>query len=412
MTQENKASVLVVDGDTRSAVAIARSLGKRGVPVWVGAAKWNALGALSRYARGRVVHPPPDLDPEGFLATAEDACKDGRGDLLFPTTDVALGILSGARERLPARSLSCLPEAEALELVFDKASLLRFAADHGVPTPATHLVRREEDVERLAPRLSYPVVMKTRRSRMLADGRWRPGVRAYADKPEQLRTLYAQMRSLDPEPLIQEYVPGYGCGVFVLANRGEVRAVFAHRRIREDPPWGGVSVVSESCQPHPAARESAVALVRALRWHGVAMVEFRHDARDQIPKLMEINARFWGSLELAIQAGVDFPHLLYRMAQDGDVAPVTEYRLGLRNRWLIGDVDRLVWVLRGRRPVNGAARYDRWREAREFARTGGRRVRYELEHLDDPLPALGDAGAYAHGLVRQLMRKVAGGGRR
>ena len=407
MTPSTPASVLVVEGDTRSAVAIARSLGKRGIPVWVGASTWSALGALSRHARGRVRHPSPALDPEGFAAAVDQACTQGRGDLIFPTTDVALGILSGARGRFPARSVGCLPAAEALELVSDKASLLRLAAAHGVPMPQTHFVRRREDVERLAPRLSYPVVVKTRRSRVQVNGRWRPGARAYAATPLELIGLYDRTRPLDPQPLIQECVPGYGCAVFVLANRGEVRALFAHRRIRENPPWGGVSVLSESCEPHPVARDSAVELLRALRWHGVAMVEFRHDARDQIPKLMEINARFWGSLELAIQAGVDFPYLLYRMAQDGDVAPVTQYRVGLRNRWLIGDFDRLVWVMRGRQPVNGMAPLARWREAWEFARTGGM-VRLELERADDPLPALGDAAAYACGLVREVVKRAVG----
>ncbi len=407
MTPSTPASVLVVEGETRSAVAIARSLGKRGIPVWVGASKWSALGARSRYARGTVRHPSPALDAEGFAAAVEQACKLGRGDLIFPTSDVALNILTGARERLPARSLRCLASAEALEAISDKGSLLRLAAERGVPVPPTYFVQHRQDLERLAARLSYPVVVKTRRSRVQMDGRWRTGARAYAATPLALIGLYDRTRLLDPQPLIQEYVPGHGCGVFVLANRGQVRALFAHRRVRENPPWGGVSVLSESCDPHPLARDAAVEVLRALRWHGVAMVEFRHDARDHIPKLMEINARFWGSLELAIQAGVDFPYLLYRMAQDGDVAPVMQYRVGLRSRWLIGDLDRLVWVMRGRQPLNGMTPPARWREAWEFARTATM-AHLELERADDPLPAVVEAALYAGGIMRGLMSKAVG----
>ena len=92
-----------------------------------------------------------------------------------------------------------------------------------------------------------------------------------------------------------------------LLSRGRAVALFSHRRLRERPPWGGVSVLSESIALCPDARDYAHSLLDDLGWHGVAMVEFKRDARDGVPKLMEINGRFWGSLQLAIDAGVDFP---------------------------------------------------------------------------------------------------------
>ena len=62
---------------------------------------------------------------------------------------------------------------------------------------------------------------------------------------------------------------------------------------------------------------------------------------------MEVNGRFWNSLPLAIAAGIDFPFLLYRLAIDGDIDPVETYRVGVRSRWLLGDIRHLISVVKG-----------------------------------------------------------------
>ena len=76
------------------------------------------------------------------------------------------------------------------------------------------------------------------------------------------------------------------------------------------------------------------------------MVEFKYDSKTSTPYLMEINGRFWGSLQLAIDAGVDFPRLLLEAGYGQTPARVIEGRPGLRLRWLLGDVDHLLLRLR------------------------------------------------------------------
>jgi predicted ATP-grasp superfamily ATP-dependent carboligase len=116
--------------------------------------------------------------------------------------------------------------------------------------------------------------------------------------------------------------------------------------LREKPPTGGVSVYRESVPLRPDVREHAERLLRHFGWTGAAMVEFKEDARTGIPYLMEVNGRFWGSLQLAIDAGVNFPVMLVRLALDEDVDPPSGYELGVRSRWLWGDFDHLLAVLR------------------------------------------------------------------
>jgi predicted ATP-grasp superfamily ATP-dependent carboligase len=156
---------------------------------------------------------------------------------------------------------------------------------------------------------------------------------------EELAAAWPRITREYPSPLVQEAIPaaGEGRGVSALFNlEHEPRALFAHRRLREYPVGGGPSTLRESIECHDIVDQAKV-LLQALRWYGVAMVEFKVDPRDGIPKLLEINPRFWGSLPLAAGAGVDFPYMLYRLAVDGDVEAISHYSTGIRYRWFIGD---------------------------------------------------------------------------
>jgi len=190
--------------------------------------------------------------------------------------------------------------------------------------------------------------------------------------------------------LVQERVVGAGIGVFLLLWDGEVRAAFAHRRIREKPPSGGVSVLSESVALDPELLARSVALLRDFDWCGVAMVEYKVDERTGIPYLMEVNGRFWGSLQLAIDAGVDFPTILVDAASGSPARPAPKYKVGKRLRWEWGDVDNL--AVRLRHSPTRLALPDgapgRLKGLVDFARAFGPGTRGEILRRDDPRPFL------------------------
>jgi predicted ATP-grasp superfamily ATP-dependent carboligase len=195
----------------------------------------------------------------------------------------------------------------------------------------------------------YPLVLKPARSVPGASGRRiKVGV-SHAGGP---RELSARLAGLDPRAypvLIQQRVSGPGVGVFLLRWNGTIRAAFAHRRLREFPPSGGVSVTCESIPLPDDLRARATALVEALDWQGVAMVEFKQDLRSGRFFLMEVNPRFWGSLQLAIDAGVDFPWYLTQLALGFDPGPEPVWTPGVRSRWEWGDRNYLIARLRGSR---------------------------------------------------------------
>jgi predicted ATP-grasp superfamily ATP-dependent carboligase len=120
----------------------------------------------------------------------------------------------------------------------------------------------------------------------------------------------------------------------------------------------------------------ALTILTNLKWYGVAMVEFKYDPRDNQPKLLEINPRFWGSLELAIKAGVNFPYLLYKVVMDEEIEPVMKYKLGVRCRWLLpGDLCHFL------------ANPKRFSLQPSFFKFYG--TAYDILSWRDPLPVLG-----------------------
>jgi predicted ATP-grasp superfamily ATP-dependent carboligase len=147
--------------------------------------------------------------------------------------------------------------------------------------------------------------------------------------------------------------------------------------------------------------EHAERILEALKWHGVAMVEFKRDARDGVSKLLEINGRFWGSLQLAVDSGVDFPYLLYRLAVDGDIDPVFTYRVGVRLRWWLGDLD---WLLIRLQERGSLAR--RLEAIPEFLRPAGRATRAEIFRRDDPAPAIRELSQYSRALLRDAVARL------
>jgi predicted ATP-grasp superfamily ATP-dependent carboligase len=252
----------------------------------------------------------------------------------------------------------------------------------GIDVPKSILIEDLAELDGLPDGFQYPVVLKARRSRWFEGGRWQEGgVRVVRDAA-QLEDS-ARDSGFSAGCLIQEFVPGHGEGLFFLADRGQIVARFAHRRLREKPPSGGVSVLSESVSPDPALLEASERLLAELEWHGVAMVEFRRSPTGRAV-LMEINPRLWGSLQLAIDAGVDFPRLMVDL-YSGKRVDTGPSRTGVKLRWLLGDWDHLLIALRRREMRKNLGRTPLGVIAAFFASFfDGSRL--EVLRRDDPAP--------------------------
>jgi predicted ATP-grasp superfamily ATP-dependent carboligase len=381
---------------------VTRSLGRRGIPVTIADERRTSMAGASRHCRGSIQVPSPAVATEGFVARIHDEVCRGGHQVIIPTEDITLSVLAGARSRFEGMAALPFPDLETIRLAHDKSVVMSLAEDKGIPIPHTILVRDPEDVDRAARRIGFPAVVKPRLSRVRRGGQWfNGGHTCYVHTVAELEGACRAVHEAVPFPLVQEYISGEGRGVFLLLNHGEVRAAFAHRRLLEKPPSGGVSVLSESVALDPTLLGYAERLLRALKWHGVAMVEFKRNTCDGTYKLLEINGRFWGSLQLAVDAGIDFPYLLYRLAVEGDVDPVFTYREGVRLRWGLGSLDWLLLRLRAERRF-----VTRLRAVREYLSASGNATRAEVFRWNDPGPGLEEISQYVGQIVRGIIKRI------
>jgi len=341
--------ILVLDGNQNQAVAAVRSLARAGHQVLVGEANsWSKAG-WSRSCSGTFEYPAPHAHAPAFVARIVEMAGTRSGTLVLPMTEATTLPLSAQRDDLFAAGAKIVFPAHSDVLrAFDKHQTIQLAASLGIAVPKTTLVSNPDEMAQLGSTLSFPVVMKPRSSEeLVAGGPVRTGgAPRYASNQREFAATYEQIRKNCSGVLVQEFVDGEGAGYFALMHHGDLRAEFAHRRIRDLRPTGSGSVVRVSVEPDLAIRQASLAMLQALNWHGVAMVEFRQQ-KEQPPVFMEVNGRFWHSLPLACYAGVDFPALLAHMAEAGDVEPPNRFRPDVRCRWLLGDFRHLVEVWRG-----------------------------------------------------------------
>jgi predicted ATP-grasp superfamily ATP-dependent carboligase len=384
--------VLLTDGNERAALAAARSLVHAGFEVGVAAGRRLSLAGVSRGVRRLRLSTDPLADAAAYAAEVGELARQLDVRVLLPITDASVEAVLADRRHIPTSVALPFPDLGTYRKASDKAAMLDCARQAGLGVPET--VSLGDANARLPGADFFPAVLKPHRSVVSAapareagrangeNGRRHLAVR-FVDTPDKCRAVLGTFPGTAFPVLLQRRVRGPGEGLFVLRWDGRVVAEFAHRRLREKPPEGGVSVYRESITLDTALAEAGRRLLGALDWQGVAMIECKRDEETGRHVLMEVNGRLWGSLQLAIDAGVDFPRLLVACALGQSVPAVTHYRVGVRSRWFWGDVDHLYLRLRN---AGGAA--GRLTAVRDFLRVELGRNREEIWRWRDPAPFL------------------------
>lgn len=342
------ARVLVLDAEQRSALAAVRSLGRCGLRVSVASAAAAPLAGASCHVDEVVHTPDPQQDVEAWLTSILGYLSRAGCSYVLPMTDVSTMLLAPARHLLPEGCVLLCPPSEAYEALTDKGALLIRAAALGIAVPETLHAADATQLHSAVRQLGFPVIIKPARSRYRLGNAVHSTAVRRVDNEAELEQLLEQAHWLGPLPaLVQSWIPGSGAGVFALYGTQGPVAWFAHSRLREKPPQGGVSVLCESAPVDPQLQHLSQQLLTSVGWCGPAMVEYRVTPAG-MPVLMEVNGRFWGSLQLGIDSGIDFPALYLQLAQGLNVPASTHYQVGRRLRWLLGDLDNLLLQLRGR----------------------------------------------------------------
>jgi CelD/BcsL family acetyltransferase involved in cellulose biosynthesis/protein-tyrosine-phosphatase/predicted ATP-grasp superfamily ATP-dependent carboligase len=329
------ARVLVLDGHSAAAIEVVQSLGRAGADIDVAVRDGPALVRNSRYPRRFLAQPAATESLKVFKDWLQRTCNTGdRYALIVSTTENSLLAVNGLDDRDPLRTIAGLPSAKSVNLALDKEAVHRIALSLGVTVPRDF---SESTLAKSRATLSFPLVVKPTRSLVVTDNVRHFLRPAIASTIAEMDAAIDRLASHCPVQ-VQEYIVGVGLGVECLYDRGQLVWAFVHERIHELPLTGGGSTYRVARPWHGQALAASKCLLDSLHWHGVAMVEFKLSALGRVT-LMEINPRFWGSLALAIDAGVDFPLGLLLTVTGGRAGPQPQYRMPYYCRNLENDVE-------------------------------------------------------------------------
>ena len=365
----------LIVGGAHVSLGVARSLGRRGVPVWLMAT--HPLPTYSRYVRRSFAWPGAE-HPDGVASIMDVAARHHLdGWVLLATGDQDMRMIAQSRAQFASRFRVPTPAWETVQWLYDKRLTYRRAAELGIDCPWSFHPQGLDDVAQLDCR--FPVILK-------------PAVREGTDAFTQakawkakdrtaLLALYTRAAALvgDDAVIVQEWIPGAGGAQFSYAGlweRGQPLAALTARRTRQHPVDFGRSSTFVETVVQDEVEALACRFLKSLDYSGVAEVEFKYDARDGRYKLLDVNGRFWTWCGLGGFAGVDFPYLAYRQALGGTIEPARA-RAGVA--WMHASRDI---VAAGQEIAGGALRPG------AYLRGLRQPLTFASFALDDPLPAL------------------------
>ena len=331
-------NVFVADAQMRSSLAIIRSLGVKGLNVTAGEETKYATGLFSKYCHNKKVYPSPYNEPNSFIQYMLDEVRVNQYDVIFPVTPATVLPIIKRIDEFSEHTVVPYPKYEILSRAMDRIETVKCAQENGIPCPKTYFMGRFGDrgFENVAGKIEYPVAIKPAASSsneaIICDS-----IQEFSLKCKQADSEYGSF-------LIQEILPAGGeIGVYTLFDtKSRPIALSVQKKIRSYPPESGSSTLRETVKDGTAV-DLALKILTSMKWTGLAMVEFATDPRDGGLKLLSVNPYVWGSLQLSMLAGADFPYLLYRMFTGEEIEPDLSYKTGIRCRWLLpGD---LLWYL-------------------------------------------------------------------
>jgi predicted ATP-grasp superfamily ATP-dependent carboligase len=383
--------ILILDASHKQSARSARNLGRAGLQVALAASVDECAPSdpppafRSKYSGCSVMLPSYSSEPTAYADSVIEFVRQHHTSVVLPTGDASIALLAPRREELAELGCTLAVASDAvLEIANDKTRTLEVADKLGIAYPRSIQVDGPDDLPGIAAEFGFPFVLKPTIS-WTGKSAIRMVPVEVTDSTEALDATL-QFQAAGADLIAQEFASGRREGVSLFLVDGEVLAYCGHVAHRTSPLLGGVSVLRESIVVSEEVLDASVRLAKTIGLEGPCEVEFRRNA-DGRPLLMEINARLAGTLENAIQSGVDFPWMTWRWASGQSVSRVESYRTGVRTRWLHGD---LRWLhenlFRNGRPDTVPRSRGLWLFASEFARTR----HYDYIDVRDPGPAIAE----------------------
>lgn len=303
--------VLVTDAHTLGSLAVIRSLGRAGYPVSACSERPDALGFVSTYCDAHVVCP--SYASPNFLDWLKRYIHQNGIRAIIPSEGFLLRIRPNLKEFSP---LLPFPSSESiLYAAMSKSDQFAALTQNPLSASTRHhlppflLLQKEDELPAVDAFQSLGVPLYIKVDGCYSRSGEGGSVVHKIPTASEARQVSQRLIKEFSKVLVQGHVSGQGAGAFFLIRDGRPLAEFMHLRLHEVPHTGGVSSYRKSWW-HQAMRDDALEKIQAMSWQGVGMMEYRWDPQTDQFYFLEMNGRFWGSLHLALFAGVDFPALL------------------------------------------------------------------------------------------------------
>lgn len=381
-----RGKALVIGADSRAFLAVCRSLGRQGIEVHAiqqPPASKKQIAFFSKYIVHERKLPPLEQGVAIWQEALHQCVLNGDYDLVIPCPDEAVLAMMQVRDKFQNITHLAIPNKTS-ELLFNKLQTTALARSLGVSVQDEQRVGPSDTAEKLSQKFGLPLVLKPVSSVSIRELGRRRKVSIAHTIPEVKQGVELGLRA--GGVIAQRYFQGTGLGVEVLCSNGSIQFAFQHERINE-PLGGGGSSYRESSEILPELLEAVQKLTDSVEYNGLAMFEFIRDKKTGNWVFLECNARVWGSLPLALEAGADFPYLLWRQAVVGDSNFSRDYSLGVRSYNLTKEVARTQEKNGRLHPFRGQL-HGLTHIIKMLTLSSIRKVRNDCLVIDDPIPGI------------------------
>ena len=327
------------DGFYRSVLSICRSLGSQGHQIHILSSS-NRFKLFQKVLKSKYCFhydscSNPMIKPHSFIEELKAYTVNNNIDIILPVIDSSASLLAYYKKSLAAKVP--LPDYKYFKKAIDKYQMVKIAQKVNVPTPKTYEFEGLENFRKLINRkqISYPFVLKPKiRGDHLEHIKIinnKKELVKYSDKFEKigkLEPLYNYQR-----PLLQEFLKGTIYDCCTLSKNGKLLVALSQYRLRTLNSFGGAGAVNITSKTPLIIKYSKI-LLRELNFTGPAQIEWLKTEENKF-YLMEVNPRFWGTTQLSIDAGINFPLLTINLLQDKSLnLENLTYKTGIKKRWV------------------------------------------------------------------------------
>ncbi len=346
---------------------------------------------------------PSYSETSNWKDTLIDILEEEKYDLVIPCSDPTIIPLQLHRKELDNICKIYLLDDDCYKTANDKFKMQKLAKQLNINIPREIEVSKSTTTEQILSELPLPIVLKPQSSFEIH----KLEKKKFVSKAFTVEDLQTQLDSLGQGEIVaaQENFVGRGVGVELLVKDGDILFAFQHLRIHE-PLMGGGSSYRKSVSVHPELLEASRKIVKALRYSGVAMVEYKINLDTNEWVFIELNARFWGSLPLPVASGADFPYFLYSMIVDGKTEFNNEYRKGIYCRNISKDLGWLYHNLTADRSDPFLETRSLWKVALESFNLLFLRERYDTFAWDDLKPGFAEIGTIFDKLYAAISKRI------